>query len=310
MRQNSPGHPPTGNLPHRLNWFLFLLLHTEMPQRFTKNQGPGAFALITAVMVLVGCVKPGALFIQNQDTDSLAVHINSLLPYDHLDILIYEDTLTQPLKAHYRLGSDRHFHLPCAPGDKIIAALADLDGVLTEDKIPGSFSVLEQLTMNYADENPDAPLQSALASVSEGQRCELTLLPLLCSVDIGNISIVGDSPLLDPVVQLVGVNAYARVFQYTGFHPTYTLESPQPLKYPLMMIREIPFDIGNTPRMAGVRLYCYPNEDEDGPWRAGTSLLVSGNCRTEKRQFRIPLGAISRGAKICMDVELKSSNYD
>ena len=268
----------------------------DMLRRFTEKQGRGVLALITAVMVLTGCESPGLLFSDKLPEDSLMVHINSRIPFGHLDIFVYKDTLTQPLESHFRCGSNINLRLPCMSGGKIIAAIGDINGELAPEMIPDRFSVLEQLSMDYAEECPDAPLQSGFATAERGGRCELTLSPLLCSVELGKLSIEGDSPLLDPVAQLVNVSASAKIFQSDGFHPSYTLDSPQSLKYPLMMIGEIPFDIGNTPREADVKLYCYPNEDAEFPSGNGTILRISGRLRGRVQSYEIPLGVIKRGS--------------
>ena len=288
-----------------LNWLFEHTLYT-LALKFEHLQSNGVQALLTAVTVLI-CACTRAPSLQNHPAiaDSLLIHINSTLPYDHLDILVYKDTLTQPLESHFRFGSGINLRIPCHPGSKIVAAIADIDGELAEGLVPDRFSTLEQLSMNYADENPYAPLQSGYVTIDGKRRCELALSPLLCTIEIGEISIDGDYPLLDPVAGLTGVSASADIFRYDGFHPSYTLDGPETLRYPMMMLTEIPFDIGNTPREAGIRLYCYPNEDEYSPGGSGTSIIVSGIIEEGFKQFDIPLGPLRRGGFLEKDIILK-----
>ena len=72
-----------------------------------------------------------------------------------------------------------------------------------------------------------------------------------------------------------------------------------------MMLQEFPFDIGKRPQDAGITLWCYPNEDKDGPGGRSTALRISGRIRDELKEYLIPLGPIRRGAGLEIDIELK-----
>ena len=292
------------------NWLFTRTLNKLLPG-FNHLQSYGARVLFTAVTVLI-CACTQAPSLQNHfgQTDSLIIHINGTLPYRHLDLFVYSDTLTHALELHIRCGDTRTIRMKSSSGGKIVAAIADLQGEFSESALPDRFETMENICMHYADENPDAPMQSGYCHAYTGKRTELDISPLLCPIVIKSIRIEGDAPLENPVLQLTDVNEKALILQNDGFHPASVLKGPEGLGYPFMMLRELTYDIGSSPRETDVTLWCYPNEDGTGPGGPCTSLLVSGNCRTEKRQFRIPLGAISRGAKICMDIELKSSNYD
>lgn len=281
------------------------MLHFSLKLGFDHLQSNGICRFITAATVLVSaCTQVPPL--QSDPTasiDSLSIHISSSLPYDHVDVFVFSDTLTRPLESHMRAGNSRFLKIPTGEGDKTIVALADVQGVF-EGSLPESFPTMEKLSMNYADEDPDAPLQAGSCSIAAGRIAELEIQPLLCPVLIRSICIDADAPLRDAIVQLERVNAQAEILRKDGFHPSFTLDSPAGLRHPLMMIREIPFDIGSSPQEAGITLWCYPNEDDDGPGGGNTALRISGTLAGQEEIFRIPLGPIKRGSQIYLDIEL------
>ena len=84
-----------------------------MSQRFENLQRNGACALITAVTVLIcGCTQAPAPQRNNPGTDSLVLHINSPLPYAHLDLFIFEDTLSRAAEFGTLCRMDPLFALP------------------------------------------------------------------------------------------------------------------------------------------------------------------------------------------------------
>lgn len=275
-----------------------------MSQRFENLQRNGACALITAVTVLIcGCTQAPAPQRNNPGTDSLVLHINSPLPYAHLDLFIFEDTLSRALASHSRTGSATTLHIPAGGGYKLAVAVANARAEF--HTLPASFEIMEKITMEYADEDPSAPLMAGYCPLQGGRTAELSILPLLCPITIGKISIEEHAPLEDAVVQLENVNARGEILRADGFHPAVTLDSPESLRHPLMMLQVFPFDIGNHTQDAGITLWCYPNEDEDGPGGRCTTLRISGRLRGETKEYRIPLGPIRRGTSRTLDIELK-----
>ena len=286
------------------NWLFTRTLYTK-PLGFDHLQSYGARVLFTAVMVLnCTCTKAPSLQNHSKEQDTLAIHINSSLPYNHIDVFVFSDTLTRPLESHIRAGNSRFLKVPSEKGDKTVVALADVHGVF-DGALPEKFSTMENLSMDYADENPEAPLQGGLCSTGNGETAELEIQPLLCPVVIQSICIEADAPLINATVKLERVNAHAEILRKDGFHPSFTLDNPTGLRHPLMMIREIPFDICSSPQEPGITLFCYPNEDDDGPGGGGTVLKITGTLAGQEENFRIPLGRIQRGAKLVLDIALK-----
>ena len=274
-----------------------MLLYHDMSQRFKYLQSNGACTLFTAVMVLTcACTQAPSLQSNNPGTDSLALHINSPLPYSHLDLFVFEDTLTRALVSHSRTGSASTLHLPAEGGYRLAVAIANARAEFRT--LPASFDTMEKITMEYADEDPSAPMLAGYCPLQDSRTVEMDILPLLCPISIGEFSIEADAPLEDAVVQLVNANARAEILRSDGFHPSITLDSPESLRHPLMMLQEFPFDIGNRPQDAGITLWCYPNEDEDGPGGRCTTLRISGRIRGELKEYHIPLGPIHRGKRI------------
>ena len=289
------------------NWLFKHTLYT-LALKFNHLQSSGAGVLFTAVTVLICACCSQAPPLQNHPAgkDSLIIHINSRLPYEHLDLFIYSDSLTQALETHIRSRNAGILRLEMPCGGKIITAIADLQGSFSEDNLPQQFSVMEHLTMYYADENPEHPLQSGYCHAYAGTHVELAITPLLCPVIIRSICMRGDTPLLKPVIQLENVNENALILQADGFHPASVMSEPEALKHPFMMIRELPFDIGSSPQEADMTLWCYPNEEES-QWKC-TTLSVSGFMHGELHRFSIPLGRILRGSSTVLDIDLK--DYD
>ena len=280
------------------------MFHLGLPPKFHHLQSNGARWLLTAVTVLnCACTRAPSLHNNLSATDSITIHVNAK-PYGHIDVFIYADTLTRALESHRRFqGGQTFLRMSAKAGDKIVAALSDVSREFKE--LPGTFDVMEKFTMSYADENPSAPLQSGTACGEAGRLLELSLTPLLCPISIGKIRIEADVPLEDAVVQLVNVNAQAEILRSDGFHPAQTLNGPETLEYPLMMLRELPSMIGSSPLPVGITLWCYPNEDEDSPGGRCTTLRIIGRIRGEMKEYHIPLGPIRRGTGRELDIELK-----
>lgn len=297
--KTSSGHSPSGILPHYKMVMCSLL---TWPFGSARLQMPGVCSLLTAVMVLsaASCNKAPGL------QSGITVHINCDISYSTIDIFVYSDTLTRQLESRLRYGGETFLHIPANDGDKILAAFANVPGAFIEGAL-ANYAEAEQLTMRYCLDNPDSPLLSGSAQVyaSPGARCELKLLPLLCPITIGKISIEGDAPLEDPVLRLENVNEQARVLQTDGFHPVSTVSSAESLLYPLMMVRPLTFDLGNTPRESGVTLWCYPDETVPGPGGEGTVLVVSGELNGTHKEYRKPLGKIRRGSRLHLDLALE-----
>ena len=276
---------------------------SDQKPKFHHLQRYGVRTLLTAVTVLIcACTRAPSLHSVTPKTDSLSVHICATLPYDNVDIFVFADTLTRPLEDHQRLGSATFLKLPAGKGDKLVVALANVQGSF--GSLPERYATMEHLTMKYADEDPQAPLQAGLCSAEAGKMAELNIRPLLCPITIGRISLDEDAPLEDAVVQLVNVNSQAEILRSDGFHPSSTLDSPEGLRKPLMMLQEIPFHIGSSPQDAGITLWCYPNEDEDAPGGRCTALRICGRLRGEAKEYRIPLGPVRRGTNHKLDIEL------
>jgi hypothetical protein len=288
------------------NYWLFTLTLYTLALRFDHLQSYGAKALFTAVTVLIcACTKAPSLQNHFHETDSLTIHINSSRPYGHLDLFVYSDTLTQDLETHLRINRENTLRINTSHGGKFIVAMADLPGVFSYENIPKNFAVMEHLSMNYADENPEAPFQSGYCHSYTGERAELSITPLLCRIIIKSICLEGNAPLKNPVIQLANVNESGLILQSDGFYPSSVLSGPEGLKYPFMIMRELPFDIGSKPIRTGISLWCYPNEYEGGPGRTGTSITVSGTINGVFHQFYIPLGSVHRSDIVEKEIVLK-----
>ena len=295
--KSSSGHSPSGILPR---YKLVMCSLLTWPFGSARLQMPGVCCLLTAVTVLsaASCNKAPGL------QSGITVHINSEIEYNSLDIFVYSDTFTMPLETHRRVEKEKFIIIPAGEGDKTVVALANVPGTFIDGAL-SSYSEAENLAMRYSMDNPETPLLSGSSQTTAGALCELRLLPLLCPVEIGRLSIVGGFPLEYPVLRLENVNEQARVLQTDGFHPVSTISSPESLLYPLMMVRPLPFDLGNSPQESGVTLWCYPDETVPGPGGEGTVLVISGELHGAHREYRKSLGKIRRGSSLHLDITLE-----
>lgn len=156
----------------------------------------------------------------------------------------------------------------------------------------GNFDRLESIGMPFAREDPEFPVMSGLCSLEAyAGRAEINLSPLLCSIEVLSIESSLGHLMEDPVLFLCGVNAEAGIFRSDGFHPSQTLDSPESLEHPGMMVCEIPAGLGRNVLETNLQLHCYPNDDAF----PGTQAGICGTTGGELKEWRTELGNISRG---------------
>ncbi len=296
------GRPPSGILPVKKVKMCSLL---SRPAKSFSLHMPGVCLLLTAAVVLSGvrCSKTPGLQGSVPAVDTLTVLTRAPLPCGVLDIFVFEDTLTRKLEKYERLLNATAARLPLSRGDKVIVALANAQGEFA--RLPQTFDELEKVGMRYAAERMETPLMSGMAVCSGGDSCCVELTPLLCSVRIESICFEADAPLKGPVAYLENVSAYCELLRQDGFYPSETIDRPDGLQDPMMMVQPLPKDIGSTEQHPGTTLWCYPNESPDGPGTGPTRLCISGLLAGERRVFSFALKPLRRGDSVGMQIVLQ-----
>ena len=235
------------------------------------------------------CSKGPAAFIASAP-DSTRVHISCPFPAEHIDLFLYSDAGTRPL-LHYRRVRENMPRIPCPEEDGILVAIANLPGEPRTDALR-VFDNIEHISMPYAREDPAKPIMSGVCVPDAGAAItELQLKPMLCCVHIVGIDARLDFLLEAPALFLSDVAAEAEILQNDGFHPPRTLQSPDGLEHPEMMLQAVPSELGRNSVQVDIRLWCYPNEDELRP----TTLCLSGLHAGGPLEFPCSLGPLRRG---------------
>lgn len=243
-------------------------------------------------------------------TDSVKINISASYPIKTLDAFVYSDTWTRELQSHFR----KVVH-PVQFCDVVIESFCQDKRLVFIANSPYEFNLeslkhydsIELLQMNYADENPDYPLMSAVCTSME---TSVSLSPLLCPVDILSINNLTGARLRNPRLHLSGINPKAEVLRFSGFRPSETLDSPDELRYPQMMFQRLPQDIGLFCYYPKIRLFCYPNDSRSesiGTPRTSVvfeadTLDSQGNMATVVRNIELP--AIRRGGSNSISLDI------
>lgn len=163
----------------------------------------------------------------------------------------------------------------------------------------GHFDSLDQLVYRLEDEDTQAPMMSAVATVTPGQDAKIRLSPLLCTVILAEVTNLyeGDTLAENPRVWLENANGEAAVFRRAGFA----------IKDPLTTRKvKLPSDIGLYTQRPGTRLYCYPNDlPNPNPGNPATEIVMQYEAGGETHTWRAALHPIGRGETIAAEAVLR-----
>lgn len=272
-----------------------------------KSLVSAGVSLITAVTVLVSsCQRAPAGQTSQTALGTFLFSVHSGCPIDSVDVFVYSDEGIRQLDSYCRLAAKRSVTVRAGPGDKTFVFLANVPGSIATDRLR-RFDAMEALSMRYAAESAASPLLSGIYHSSSGPEGTVELKPLLCPIIIGTVRNALDAPLEAPVLCLKGVNAHTEILRSTGFRPSETLDSPDGLRDPAIMMRALPFDAVDSPIKAGITIYSYPNDVADATTGAlPTSICMAGRLRGEECMFEAALPAIERGDTLRVDLEIDS----
>lgn len=272
---------PGGILPHKL--LIFLLLAVQL----------------TTPAFLVSCSIMDDIF-KTDDIRYSPIVFNAGKGFepDSLDIFIYRDEEIRTLECHVRLsGADT---LALSPGGKVAVAAANLGKRPDTSKLE-SYETLELMTIDYEDEDPERPVMSGMTVFTAGEKCEIELRPLLCTIILSEVSnnMSGYTRLENPRCYLEGACKSAELFRETGFRPSEFIgKTPE---VPL------PCDVGLLTQYPDSHLYCYPNDSQESTiGTPRTSFVLECEIKGKTCRFSSELPALTRACTHTVELTVNS----
>ena len=271
----------------------------------TKGLASAGVSLITAATVLISsCQRAPGGQTSKMLVSTFLFSVHSGCPIDSVDVFVYSDEGIRQLDSYCRVPADKSITVKTGEGDKTVVLLANVPGSFATGRLQ-RFDAMESLSMRYTSESAASPLLSGVCHTSGGTGQNVLLTPLLCPIIIGTVRNSLDAPLADPVICLKGVNAHAEVLRSSGFRPSETIDSPEALRDPSIMVRGLPFDAADSPSEAGITLYCYPNDIGDATAGAlPTSICLAGKLHGKDRCFEAALPSIARGDTLQVNLDI------
>lgn len=272
---------PGGILPHKL--LIFLLLAVQL----------------TTPAFLVSCSIMDDIFKTDDIRYSpIAFTAEKEFEPDSLDIFIYRDEEIRTLECHVRLsGADT---LGLTPGGKVAVAAANLGKRPDTSKLE-SYETLELMTIDYEDEDPERPVMSGMTVFTAGEKCEIELRPLLCTIILSEVSnnMSGYTRLENPRCYLEGACKSAELFRETGFRPSEFIgKTPE---VPL------PCDVGLLTQYPDSHLYCYPNDSQESTiGTPRTSFVLECEIKGKTCRFSSELPALTRACTHTVELTVNS----
>lgn len=220
------------------------------------------------------------------------------IPAGRVDLFIYDAAGTQSLECH-KVFTDipDNIGIVTAEGEKIVVALANCPrapGMAST----GRYDSLGQLGYGFEEDDPDRPVMSGTVR-TEGNKCEIRLEAMMCTVELAAISNTMDGYELveNPKIRLLNINGRANIMQTEDFYPTETIDHGDWVR--------LPHDIGYYTQYPGTLLHCYPNDAS--PKELGsypTTLELSCRIKGVERTFRLPLSPFGRNARILVELHI------
>ena len=162
------------------------------------------------------------------------------------------------------------------------------------------YDSIEQLSYNYSDDSPSAPLMSGQCNVEAGEDARLVLSPLMTRVKTGEIvnELKGYLLLENPRIYLEHMNRAAEVLRTKGFRAAETVKSPPKTS--------LPWDIGIFPDRPGKELFCYPNDSPHTIGNPATAFVLECEIRDSTCRFRVPLDSLRRNSTVAVDIRIST----
>ena len=208
-----------------------------------------------------------------------------------LDIFIYETEGIQALEKHIsRKDMPLVLEVKLAKGEKTVAVVANSPRRFKTASM-SRYSALAQLSYEFKEDDPDAPIMSGTARILE-EETEIRLEKMLCEVVLSSIGNTMDDYVLleSPRIRLRGINARVSFFSEEEYLPSETIDKGEWVS--------LPYDIGYYPQEPGTRLLCYPNETpESNIGQDRTCLEMECTIEGKKCSFMVDLPPFGRASK-------------
>ena len=235
-----------------------------------------------------------------QDSTVLDSQIIFAAPYpiESLDLFVYRADGLRDLQLHSRVCADKALLSLSDSLPKTLAVVANVRGTFNLEAL-NHFDSLEELVFRFTDDNPKAPLMTGIGSFVPGRDTTIALTPLLCTVQLTEVSnwMDGDRLAENPRVWLENVNGQAEMFRERGF----SVRDPVASK----KVR-LPYDIGLYSQYPGTILYCYPNDlPNPTTGNPATELIFQYEVEGQTRTLRYILHPIQRGTIIPVEVMIR-----
>lgn len=285
---------------------LYLLLGGLFRRRSTlRGAGPFLAYCFTVIFLLLlpallgSCRKdalPSPDSPEGQDppeatVDSVLTRIRILAdgrPVHRLDLFIYgADGLRTLEKQLTYDGLQEELNIPTLPGTKLIVGIANSPRRFNS-KAMERYDAMEQLSFNFADDDPDRPILGGLGQTKK-EGGEISLQPLLCGIKLVKVSntLDGYELLENPRVRLRDLPNAAEILRQQEFRPTELIDAGA--------WTPLPYDVGYFPQKPDITLWCYPNDTpEDVLGIPRPYLEFECTIRGSVCSFEVPLPPLSR----------------
>lgn len=226
-----------------------------------------------------------------------------------LDLFVFNDDEIGALDAYTRsyAYSPTSITVHSASGRKHLVAIAN--HAFPDDFVTQIYSYedLRSTVVSYTGDHPSFPILSGETrfTAEAGGQCNLTLEPLMSSVEIRALRVRMDSgqALKDVRVYLTGVSNRAEVLRQEGFLPSETLNNGGLsetdlglLPYSGMVYKYLGSSRTDGGSYGSAVLYCYPNEAQDESFASPyTRLVVEGTLDGRTVYYPIPINRGSAG---------------
>lgn len=188
--------------------------------------------------------------------DSVLTHIRVLAddrPVGRLDLFIYDTDGLRPLERQLEFdGLQEELNIPTLPGDKLVVGIANSPKRFNRKALE-RFDAMEQLSFNFADDDPDRPILGGFVKTG-AQRGEIQLQPLLCGIRLVKVSntMDGYELLENPRIRLRDLPNAAEILRQQEFRPAELIDAGP--------WTPLPCDVGYFSQEPNLTLWCYPND--------------------------------------------------
>jgi hypothetical protein len=223
--------------------------------------------------------------------DSVLTHIRVLAddrPVGRLDLFIYDADGLRPLERQLEFDElQEELNILTLPGDKLVVGIANSPKRFNRKALE-RYDAMEQLSFNYADDDPERPILGGFVKTS-AQHGEIQLQPLFCGIRLVKVSntMDGYDLLEDPRIRLRDLPNAAEILRQQEFRPAELIDAGP--------WTPLPYDVGYFSQEPNLTLWCYPNDTPEDvlgvprPYLEFVCEIAGTTC-----SFEVPLPPLPR----------------